>query len=177
MKKLAALLLAAAGIALGSSSAWADFFAISADLPVSYTADDTAADSVTGYKIGLSLPFFVGVAMENYTGTFNGSGSEPDVKVTNNLYDVFFNLPLPILNIGLGLGTGTASIDTGSTSYWKDATLTQYFLTVGLPILVLFDVHVGYHVISGSADPKPGLGAPKISLDGNMVSVGAKVGF
>ncbi|HEX9843263.1 MAG TPA: hypothetical protein VGC20_10965, partial [bacterium] len=69
MKKLAAFLLAAAGIAFASTPAWADFFAVSADLPVSFTADDTAADSVTGYKLSLSTPFFVGVGTENYTGT------------------------------------------------------------------------------------------------------------
>ena len=177
MKKLAALLLATAGIAFVSSPAWADFFAVSADLPISYSADGTAADSVTGYKLALSTPFFVGVGTENYTGTFKGSGTDPDTKVTSNLFDLFLTLPVPFVNIGVGLGAGTASIDSGGTSIWKDATLTQYFLTVGLPILVLFDVHVGYHVISGSADPKAGVTAPKISLDGNMISLGAKVGF
>lgn len=180
MKRTIIGLVAGAGLILFAGAAQADVFSVSADVPIAYSfSEGGSADEVSGYKLGVSLPFLVGFGVEEYTATLKSNG----VKSERNFsfIDLFFNLPVPLVNIALGYGFGTASVDqtpatTGLT--YEDADVNQYFLSVGYPFAGVFDVHLGYHVVSGSGDVKQDntkIGETK--LDGNMVSLGVKVGF
>lgn len=176
MKRIAAIFITLVGFGFAASPSHA-LFSISADVPLSFTIDGDAADSVSGFLVGVSLPFFVGFGFENYEATFKGAAGGTDVVLSNKIFDVFVDLPVPFVNIGIGLGAGTVAIDTGSVDIWDDASLTQFFVTVGIPIVILFDVHVGYHVLSGTASAKSGTGAADLEIDAVMISLGAKVGF
>ena len=175
-----------------TSAAWADIISISADVPIAFEFDDGgSADSVSGYKIGLALPgIIVGIGYEDYLVTQKNSGAD-DTEINFKIIDIFLNLPLPIVNIALGYGAGSASINdvTGTNTTdgdfeftFSDATITQYFISLGIPFGLLFDIHVGYHVLDGESDVKlvtdnSGTSKDKVDLSATMTSLGIKFGF
>jgi hypothetical protein len=160
------------------SPARADLFAIAVDVPVTYSFDEAVLGDpdASGIIVGLSLPFLVGLGYESYkvTGdTVAATAQAYEYKV--NMVDVFLDLPFPVANLvlGVGLGRGTFEIPT-STLTFKDANLSQFFFSIGIPFAVLFDVHVGYRVIGGKADASDGT---ELNLGSEMATVGLKVGF
>ena len=176
--------LALMGFVLAAQTARADTLAVSADLPVamdltiksSGTTTNYSDSSVSGLGVGVSLPFLIGLGYENYAGKFSKSGSKFDYGVS--MYDLFINLPIPVVNIALGGGVGTGSISkTNFGNVYKDADLTQWFASLGIPILPLVDVHVGYHAFSGTNKAKSGTGFSDAKASGDMWSLGVKVGF
>ncbi len=164
----------ASALICAASAAHAQFFSISADLPVQYKFDQGgSADDVSGFTAAVNLPFLVGFGYEDYSATLNNVR-----KVTFTIFDVFIDLPTPLINIGLGLGFGSAEVKDGSGSgeTFDDATVFQYFVTIGLPFAAVFDVHIGYHALQGTADNKNAAN-PDIDIDGNMLSLGVRIGF
>ena len=179
MKKTFIGLVAGLSLLLFASPVSA-FFSVAADLPLQYNfSEGEAADDVSGLKVSVSLPFFVGFGLEQYTATVDSTGLKREVEFS--IFDLYVNLPIPAVIIGIGVGVGTASVtDTPETTgqSLSDAALSQYFVTLGYPIFPLFDIHVGYHVISGTSDVKVnGIKTSELVLDGNMLSVGVAVGF
>jgi hypothetical protein len=180
MKRKIFCLMAGVSLVFFASAAHADVFSVAADVPLQYSFDDGgSADDVSGFKLAVSLPFLVGIGVEQYTATVESPGLSTDVDFS--IVDVFVNLPVPIINLGLGIGLGSASVEqTPATAgqTFEDADIFQYFVTLGYPIAVLFDVHLGYHVVGGTSDIKQsGSKVGEAKLDGNMLSLGIKIGF
>lgn len=156
---------------------------VSADLPLQYTFNDKdlgGAKSVSGIKLGLSLPFLLGLGYESYEVKDTDKVSSTDIKGAVNMFDLYVDLPIPIINVALGVGVGTAktTVPASSSVTVSDATLTQYWASIGLPLFLIADIHVGYHVISGKGDVKSGGSkVDTLKYDGNMISLGVKVGF
>jgi hypothetical protein len=153
---------------------------VSADLPLQYSFNEGGkADSVSGVIVGVSLPFLVGLGYEGYQIKDKDKDTDSESKVDVKMFDLFIDLPVPIVNIaaGVGFGTGKTTITSPFGTFTaKDATLTQYFVSLGVPFLVIADVHLGYHVVMGKADMNaPATGTVK--LDGKMYTLGVKIGF
>jgi hypothetical protein len=172
------------GIAM-AQSVRADTLAVSADLPVAMsltansggTSTSYSASSVSGLGLGVSLPFLVGLGYEDYTGKFSKSGNKFDYGVT--MYDIFLNLPIPIVNIAIGGGIGNGAVsnsNSGVSKPFKDADLTQWFASLGFSILPFVDLHLGYHSFSGNNKAKT-VAFNDLKVDGNMTSLGVKIGF
>ena len=187
MKKLIVGSLAVFVLFWASSPAQADFFSVAVDSPVAFSFDDASTvKDVSGAKFSVSFPFLVGLAYEKYDVTQTQSGlnllSQPvteDFVSTISMVDIFFTLPIPFVNIVLGLGSGTAKFEGPNSQFYKNADLTQYFVSVGIPFAAILDIHVGYHVISGEAE-STSLTNPAVvnkKMDGNMTSIGLKLGF
>lgn len=180
MKRNLIAAMIASALICAASAAHAQFFSISADLPVQYKFDQGgSADDVSGFTAAVNLPFLVGFGYEDYSATLNnGAGAGISREVTFTIFDVFIDLPTPLINIGLGLGFGSAEIKdgAGSTETFDDASVFQYFVTIGLPFAEVFDVHIGYHALQGTADNKNAAGQD-IDIDGNMLSLGLRIGF
>ena len=163
--------------------AWADVFSVSLDVPVSYTyKDSTLHDAkASGAIVGLSLPFLVGFGFEAYTVKAKADTPAPvDFENKVQMFDVFFNLPVPVVNIRLGAGVGTSQLSVPSqpTKTFDKGTLTQGYLDVGIPFAVLFDVHLGYHAISGKVkETTPPGTKPDVDVGARMWTLGLKVGF
>ena len=176
------LILAIAGFALFFlvPSAKAEFFSVAFDIPVQYKFNEGgSADKVSGFKAALNLPFLFGFGFEDYTATLDTGGSggvAREVGIT--MFDIFLDLPTPLINIGLGLGAGTADVADAapSTEEFDNATMLQAFITLGIPVYEVFDVHIGYHLLKGTADNKDSSRANAV-LDGDMLSVGVRIGF
>lgn len=175
---LLCLLTASAGTAL------ADTLSVSADVPIVYTFSESGLKdpSASGVLVGVSLPFLVGFGAESYKvkgklAPFVPTDPQKDFQYDVTMLDLFLNLPFPVANLVLGVGAGQGSFDEVPASNLVDtATLTQAYFSIGIPFAVLFDAHVGYHVIRGDADFKDGSGQ-KLNLDAEMATIGIKVGF
>jgi hypothetical protein len=182
MKKAWVAMGAGMALLLAQGVARADVFSVTADIPMQLTLKfdgDKVGNSVSGYIVGVSLPFLVGFGYENYTASLDKKDVPVKTDYKVQFFDVFLNLPIPVVNIVLGAGLGTAQFDPddllGPGTKIKDANLTQYLVSVGIPIAVLFDVHLGYRTFSGTHDTKPGSGS--FDTKGQLISLGAKVGF
>lgn len=176
------LSMAAAGIAMlfVASTAQAEFFSVAFDVPVQYKfSQGGSADKVTGFKAAVNFPFLFGLGFEDYTATLdNGAGTGVAREVGITFFDIFLDLPTPLINIGVGAGVGTADVvdDAPSTEEFSDTTVLQAFVTLGVPIYELFDVHIGYHLIKGTAKNKDST-ASDFVIDGDMLSIGVRFGF
>jgi hypothetical protein len=181
------------GLALLAAALWAlparaDTISVFADLPLDFSltvdggqgkSDTSSASNLSGYKVGFTLPIFVGLAYESYGGQFNSAnvvGQSFNYDVT--MVDVFFNLPLPKVNIALGVGAGTGKFSKGPAGVTvNDAILTQTFASLGINVAPLVDLHVGYHMLSGTNDFANAPGVPSLKVAGTMTSLGIKLGF
>jgi len=191
MSKAWLAMLAGVSLLLAQGIAKADTLSVTADIPLQLQLklDKTdVGNSVSGYKVGVSLPFLVGFGVEGYKAALDKKdfGAKGDLNL--QLVDIFLNLPVPVVNIALGAGVGTASFDPnkydlggGDSLKLSSGTVTQYFASVGIPIAVLFDVHLGYHVLSGKFDTKTttaGVTTKDSSdLKATLITLGAKAGF
>jgi len=169
-----------------SSAAHAEFFSVSAGIPVAHNLSnsDLDTDGVSGYLVHLKLPIMLGLGMESYeTKIDHSSTAVADMKLNTTMYDVFWLTPIPVINltIGAGIGTVKASCEvTGTTpgkcsDYYDTGTVTQLWGQLGINVLPFIDLHVSYHQISG--DLKGKNGTDDSSVDGNMYAVGASIIF
>ncbi len=165
----------------------ADTISVFADLPVAMSlklddgqgnTDSKDATGLSGYKLGVTLPFFVGLAYESYGSKFASNKVIPtSFNYDVTMYDLFFNLPLPIVNIAAGAGLGTGRLSNVTGASFKDAALAQWFASLGYNIVPLVDVHFGYHSFSGTNKGDTPAGVPDIKVNGDMWSLGVKIGF
>ena len=169
----------ATGLAALFAASTASAFSIALDVPVAYEFDDGgSADEVSGFKLGLgiiTLPAVdFGLGYERYELTEDLGGT--DATVTFDIIDVFVDIPFPFINIVIGAGMGRTEFELGTVS--KSADVTQWYVSLGYPSLLLFDIHVGWHqVMADEIDFTFGGVPATVDVSGTMWSVGAKLGF
>ena len=67
--------------------------------------------------------------------------------------NIFYQLPVPVVNLIIGLGMGTTEYDctysdtTCSAAYDKGSA-TQWYTSIGMPIIPFFDIHLSYRSIT-----------------------------
>ena len=169
-----------------SSSAQAEFFSISAGVPVAHSLSnkELKTDGVSGYLVHFKLPIMIGLGMEAYETKIDYSATSTtvtDMKLTTNMYDIFWLTPIPIINFTIGAGAGTAELScsiTGgakcSDSYDK-GTVTQLWGQLGFSPLPFIDLHASYHNVSG--DLKGKAGNADYGVGGVVYAVGASIIF
>jgi len=189
IKRPALLALALCAALAIARPALADTFSVSADLPfassltlkpgVGTSGSQTLSDtSVSGFTAAVSFSW-LGLDYEDYASSFSKSGLKFDYNV--QMYDILLNLPIPVVDVVIGGGVGNGSFSNcklngvGCTFQLKTANLTGYFASLGIPIFPLIDLHLGYHVFSGTNDSK--VGGSNEKVNGDMYSLGIKVGF
>jgi hypothetical protein len=182
MRTLALAVLASGWLLVSVASAQAEVFSVTADVPLVYNLKDSSGVDVkapSGFLLGLNTPFLLGLGYEQYKVPIEIQSvpvSKADLNFT--FYDLLLNVPFPVINLGLGygIGTGEVKIKDATTDPYKKANMSQYFVTVGIPFALLFDVHVGYHVLSGKAKENIA-GAGEADLESSLYTVGLRVGF
>ena len=166
------LIFLSAWIALPSTSQ--ALISISADAPVSYSMSHPAFGDVstTGIIVGFSVPILPGFGYEklNMTGKVHG------IKFRNNItmYDLFYGLPVPVVNIRLGVGLGKGEMEDNLGTQYNPATYYQYYGSLGYPVFGILDLHLGYHVVAGHVTIA---GGGDEDLDAKMVTLGAMLAF
>ena len=141
-------------IGIGVGKAQAQFFGFSVDTAVDYTV---APDKVTGGSVGIIHPIgfipnfgYTQVKFSNESVDVS-SNVQLSSEVTLNSYNVFFNIPFPVVAVSLGAGIGEAKVESSLTGYENKPSvskpLVEGFTRVGLPFWNFIEFHLGIHTI------------------------------
>ena len=178
MKKIILTVFAASSLLLYSTQAFA-LVNFSVGVPLSHTftgkyqdGEEVKSDGVSGAFIQVGVPLLPGIGMDSYKTKLKDN--TPTIEVATMIYNLYYLLPIPIINLTLGVGVGStemqcdtcaASMDKGSASQW--------YASFGMPIIPLFDLHLSYRSVSSKIKTKTG--SAEHDLGGNVMGLG--IGF
>ena len=179
MKKIILTVFAATSLLLYSTPSFA-LLSVSVGTPLAYTFTEGGSNSNTeGYFLGVQLPFALGLGMDSHkvksdTGT---------TELHTNMYNLFYQLPIPVINLILGLGTGNQELkcaDIGNGTSCSDAfdkgSATQFYTSLGFPIIPLFDLHISYRMIT-SKNMKNKASEEKLDNSDSVTGIGFAFNF
>jgi len=179
MKKTILTAFTAASFLFCSTSAFAELFSVSAGVPFSNSFANTKveSDGVSGFFLAAKLPIMVGVGIESYKTKIKGTTQ----KLATSMYDIFYQLPIPIVNLTLGLGMGSTEPQCGSCSTFDKGGATQWYTSVGIPFLPFFDAHLSLRRVSSKIKTNAASeGTPKgteYNVGGTVSGIGVAFGF
>jgi len=179
MKKIIIAVFAATSLLLYSTPSFA--ISISVGVPVGATipGDDGTAetDGTSGYFLGVQLPFGLGLGMDSHKTKFKDS----TVKVATSMYNLYYQLPVPVVSLILGLGTGNSNYDCpdsgGGTcaEIFDKGAATQWYTSIGFPIIPFFDIHLSYRSITSKNIKDPD--GTKYDVSGTITGIGLAFNF
>jgi len=110
MKKIILAVFAASSLLLYSTPSFA--ISLSVGVPIGASIKNDAgtevADGASGYFLGVQLPFGLGLGMDSHKTKFKDSST---LKVATSMYNLYYQLPVPVVSLILGLGTGNSNFD------------------------------------------------------------------
>ena len=168
MKKIILTAFAGVSLLISGTPVFAELFSVSVGIPLSHTITGKTAESdgVNGSFVHAKLPLIpVGLGIESYKTKVKDSAP---LKIATMMFDIFYLLPVPIINLTLGIGAGNVNIVGGGSNYEKGSA-TQWYTSIGIPILPLFDIHISYRSITAKNTKYSGT---KLDLSGNVTGVG-----
>ena len=184
MKKIILTVFAASSLLLCSTPSFA--FSVSVGMPMSGTfSEGGEVTSIGGYFLGVQLPFAVGLGIDSYNTKVKDSTFELDT----NIYNLFYQLPIPVINLILGIGTGShqykcadASEGTSDTvvtceSFYDKGSVTQWYTSIGMPIIPFFDIHLSYRSITSKNVKCKFSGCTKVDNSGSVTGIGIAFNF
>ncbi len=157
MRKIILTVFAASGLLLYSTQAFA-LFNLSVGVPLSHSFSDSnvaESDGVSGYFIQVGVPLLPGLGMDSYETKLKCAGCDKEAKISTSMYNLYYQLPIPIVNLTLGLGAGKTQAIYGGVAL-DDGAATQFYANVGIPIIPLFDIHLSYRSISSKIESTSG---------------------
>jgi len=179
MKKIILTVFAATSLLLYSTQAFA-LLSVSVGVPLAYSSTEGGSNSnMEGYFLGVQLPFALGLGMDSHKVKSDTGSTE----VHTNMYNLFYQLPIPVINLILGVGTGSQELicdDVGNGTSCSDSfdkgSATQLYTSIGFPIIPLFDIHLSYRSITAKniADKSDG---EKYDNSGSVTGIGLAFNF
>ena len=177
MKKIILTVFAASSLLLYNTQAFA-LINFSVGVPLSHSfADPKVAESegVSGYFIQIGVPMLPGLGMDSYETKTKCEDCDKEQKISTTMYNLYYLLPIPIVNLTIGVGTGKIQYYWGSAA-GDDATATQFYTSIGVPIIPLFDIHLSYRSVSSKIESTSGRDkGEKDDVGGNVMGLG--IGF
>jgi len=179
MKKTILTAFTAASLLIYSTPSFAELFSVSAGVPFSHSFADTKVetDGVSGFFLAAKLPIMVGVGIESYKTKLKNSTT----ILGTSMYDIFYQLPIPIVNLTLGFCMGSTELQCGSCSTYNKGGATQWYTSVGIPIFPFFDVHLSLRRVSSKIKTNAAsVGTPKgteYDVGGTVAGIGIAFGF
>ena len=180
MKKTILTAFTAASLLIYSTPSFAELFSVSAGVPFSHSfanTKDFESDGTRGVFLAAKLPIMVGVGLDMYDTKLKDSTK----KLRTAMYDIFYQLPIPIVNLTLGLGMGSTELQCGSCSTYDKGSATQWYTSVGIPILPFFDAHLSLRRVSTKIKTNAASeGTPKgteYDVGGTVAGIGIAFGF
>ena len=176
MKKIILTVFAASSLLLYSTQAFA-LINFSVGVPLSHTITGKASDGseiksegVSGTFIQVGVPMLPGIGMDSYKTKIE---SDDPFELETMIYNLYYLLPIPIINLTLGVGTGSTTFKcSGCDAYFDKGSARQWYASFGMPIIPLFDLHLSYRSVSSKIKIKSG---PEHDLSGNIMGLG--IGF
>ena len=157
MKKIIITVFVATSLLLYSTPSFA-VLNFSVGVPLSHTftgkwSGGTAIESegVSGYFIQIGVPMLPGLGMDSYETKLKCTGCSKVAKISTSMYNLYYLLPIPIINLTIGLGTGKTEYSYGDVAI-DDGAATQWYTSFGIPIIPLFDLHLSYRSISSKIE-------------------------
>ena len=176
MKKTILTAFTAASFLIYSTPAFAELFSVSAGVPFSHSFANTEveSDGVSGFFLAAKLPIMVGVGIESYKTKIKGTTQ----KLATSMYDIFYQLPIPIVNLTLGLGMGSTELQcVGCSTTFDKGTATQWYTSVGIPIFPFFDAHLSLRRVSSKIKKTAASGGTEYDYGGTVSGIGIAFGF
>ena len=177
MKKIIITVFAASSLLLYSTPSFA-LLNFSVGVPLSHSYADTKvaeSDGVSGYFIQIGVPMLPGLGMDSYETKLKCTGCDEEAKMSTAMYNLYYLLPIPIVNLTIGVGTGKTEYSYGGVAI-DDGAATQWYTSFGMPIIPLFDLHLSYRSISSKIEWTSGSDkGKKQDFGGNVVGLG--IGF
>ena len=194
MKKIILTVFAASSLLLYSTPSFA-LVSVSVGIPMSQTisgntGDDAsydmaygnAPDKTGGYFLGVGFLSF-GLGIDSYTTKFktgNCTGcwsAGADAGLKTSMTNLFYLLPVPVVNLIIGLGTGTQEYDcTICSQYYDKGSASQWYTSIGMPIIPFFDIHLSYRSIT-SKNIKYKSDGVKDDNSGSVTGIGLAFNF
>ena len=157
MKKIILTVFAASSLLLYSTPSFA-LLNFSVGVPLSHSYADTKvaeSDGVSGYFIQIGVPMLPGLGMDSYETKLKCDGCAKVSKISSTMYNLYYLLPIPIVNLTIGVGTGKIQHSYGGVA-GDDGAATQWYASFGMPIIPLFDLHLSYRSISSKMESTSG---------------------
>ena len=192
MKKIILTVFAASSLLLYSTPSFA-LVSVSVGMPMGQTitgenagGNVNAVDKTGGYFIGVSF-LSIGLGMDSYTTKFKTGvckgcwEAKVDAGLKTNMTNIFYQLPVPVVNLIIGLGTGTTEyVGTSEgkdfSAYFDKGSATQWYTSIGFPIIPLFDIHLSYRSITAK-NIKHKWNGEKDDNSGSVTGVGFAFNF
>ena len=179
MKKIILTVFAATSLLLYSTPSFAISLSVGVPIGASIKGDDGSevADGASGYFLGVQLPFGLGLGMDSHKTKFKDSTA----KVATSMYNLYYQLPVPVVSLILGLGTGNSNFDCpgsgGGTcaEIFDKGAATQWYTSIGFPIIPFFDIHLSYRSITSKNIKAPN--GTKYDVSGTITGIGLAFNF
>ncbi len=180
MKKGILTVFAASSLLLYSTPSFA--ISLSVGVPIGASIKNDAgtevADGASGYFLGVQLPFGLGLGMDSHKTKFKDDST---LKVATSMYNLYYQLPVPVVSLILGLGTGNSNYDCpdsgGGTcaEIFDKGAATQWYTSIGFPIIPFFDIHLSYRSITSKNIKDPD--GTKYDVSGTITGIGLAFNF
>ena len=180
MKKGILTVFAASSLLLYSTPSFA--ISLSVGVPIGASIKNDAgsevADGASGYFLGVQLPFGLGLGMDSHKTKFKDDST---LKVATSMYNLYYQLPVPVVSLILGLGTGNSNYDCpdsgGGTcaEIFDKGAATQWYTSIGFPIIPFFDIHLSYRSITSKNIKDPD--GDKYDVSGTITGIGLAFNF
>ena len=175
VRKITISCIAATSLVLFSTQAFA-LINLSVGVPLSHTftkedagGNKIETDGVSGTFIQIGIPILPGIGLDNYETKVKDSST----KIATTMYNLYYLLPIPVINLTLGVGVGNTEIKCEScSSIYDKGGATQVYASLGFPIIPLFDLHLSYRSVSSKLKSKSG---DEHDFGGNVMGLG--IGF
>ena len=180
MKKIILTVFAATSLLLYSTPSFAISLSVGVPIGASIKGDDGSevADGASGYFLGVQLPFGLGLGMDSHKTKFKDSST---LKVATSMYNLYYQLPVPVVSLILGLGTGNSNYDCPDGGYgtcaeqYDKGAATQWYTSIGFPIIPFFDIHLSYRSITSKNIKDPN--GTKYDVSGTITGIGLAFNF
>ena len=177
MKKIILTVFAATSLLLYSTQAFA-LLSVSVGMPMGHTITDKTIhlagyDAPSGFLIGVQLPIAMGLGIDSYKTKLK----ETEVKLGTDMYNIFYQLPIPVINLIFGLGFGNQALEcTTCADDFDKGAATQWYTSIGMPLIPLFDIHLSYRSIT-SKNINIKASDTKLDFSGSVTGVGIAFNF
>ena len=94
-------------------------------------------------------------------------------ELATMIYNLYYQLPIPIISLTLGAVVGSTELQCATCSSYDKGTANQWYASLGMPIIPLFDIHLSYRSVSSKIKALSGGG--ELDVGGNVMGVG--IGF
>ena len=187
MKKIILTVFAATSLLLYSTPSFAISLSVGMPTGTTYTGGsaNTKFDGISGYFLGVQLPFGLGLGMDSHKTKIKDS----TWSVATSMYNLYYELPVPVVSLIFGLGTGNSkfecadvfegdgdSVVSCDTAYDKGSA-TQWYTSVGFPIMPLFDIHLSYRSISSKNIKDKLWDKEKVDMSSTVTGIGLAFNF